>query len=97
MKYLILNNKVVDKSETGFPVSQEMTWVDSNEEFDVGDNCIDGALSKQEVIAPQQDIDVLRRNAYQLESDPLFFKWQRGELEKQAWLDKVDEIRNRYA
>jgi hypothetical protein len=38
----------------------------------------------------------LRAEAYRNESDPLFFKWQRGEIEKQVWLDKVAEIKARY-
>jgi hypothetical protein len=38
----------------------------------------------------------LRLNAYREESDPLFFKWQRGEVEKQEWLDKVNEIKQRW-
>lgn len=37
-----------------------------------------------------------RRQAYTLESDPLFFQWQRGEATEQAWKDKVDEIQARY-
>ena len=37
-----------------------------------------------------------REIAYQTESDALFMKWQRGEIEKQVWLDKVEEIRNRF-
>lgn len=37
-----------------------------------------------------------RRNAYQAESDPLFFQWQRGESTEQAWKDKVAEIQARY-
>jgi len=37
-----------------------------------------------------------RRAAFQAESDPLFFEWQRGEGTEQAWLDKVAEIRARY-
>ena len=37
-----------------------------------------------------------REAAYRTESDPLFFKYQRGEVTKQVWLDKVDEIRGRY-
>ncbi len=41
-------------------------------------------------------IEKLRIKAYQLESDPLFFKYQRGEAEKQEWLDKVEEIKERY-
>ena len=37
-----------------------------------------------------------RANAYQNESDPLFFKWQRGESTEQEWLDKIAEIKTRY-
>ena len=38
----------------------------------------------------------LRRQAYQAEADPLYMRYQRGEAEKQEWLDKVEEIRGRY-
>ena len=44
---------------------------------------------------PEQ-IAALRRAAYQAESDPIFFKWQRGEATQQEWLDKIEEIRIRY-
>jgi hypothetical protein len=37
-----------------------------------------------------------RMDAYRTESDPLFFKWQRGEADKQEWLYKVSEIKARY-
>lgn len=37
-----------------------------------------------------------RRAAYTAESDPLFFKHQRGEVEKQVWLDKIAEIKARF-
>jgi hypothetical protein len=37
-----------------------------------------------------------RASAYRNESDPLFFKWQRGEATQQEWLDKVAEIKARY-
>jgi hypothetical protein len=43
-----------------------------------------------------QKVSDERRNAYQLEADPLFFAWQRSEGTEQAWLDKVAEIRERY-
>lgn len=45
---------------------------------------------------PAPDTAELRRSSYQLESDPLFFKWQRGEATEQEWLDKVQEINTRY-
>ena len=43
-------------------------------------------------------VEAIRQAAYQVESDPLFFKYQRNEdgVTKQAWLDKIDEIRERY-
>lgn len=44
------------------------------------------------------EIEQLRQAAYQVESDPLFFKYQRNEdgITKAAWLAKVEEIRQRY-
>lgn len=33
---------------------------------------------------------------YRNESDPIFFKWQRGEATEQEWLDKVAEIKQRW-
>lgn len=55
----------------------------------------------------QQEIDDLkkqkeesqmqaRHQAYVEESDPIFFKWQRGEATQQEWLDKVAEIKARF-
>ena len=41
-------------------------------------------------------IDQQRQSAYQTESDPLFFKYQRGEATEQEWLDKVAEIKARF-
>lgn len=37
-----------------------------------------------------------RREAYLKEADPLFMKWQRGEVTKEEWLAVVDEIKERY-
>jgi len=37
-----------------------------------------------------------RKAAYITESDPLFFKVQRGEATKQEWLDKIEEIKQRF-
>ncbi len=37
-----------------------------------------------------------RKNAYLKESDPLFFKAQRGEATNQDWLDKIAEIKLRF-
>lgn len=44
----------------------------------------------------QPDAEVLRQMAYHTESDPLFFKAQRGEATMEEWLAKVAEIKERY-
>jgi hypothetical protein len=48
------------------------------------------------VVYTPEEIDALRFTFYTSESDPLFFKWQRGEATQQEWLDKVAEIKARY-
>jgi isoleucyl-tRNA synthetase len=45
----------------------------------------------------EEEVSAAKQAAFQREADPLFFKWQRGECEKQEWLDKVVEIREQYA
>jgi hypothetical protein len=37
-----------------------------------------------------------RQKAYMIESDPIFFEYQRGEATEQAWKDKIAEIQTRY-
>jgi len=44
----------------------------------------------------QDNAKAARRGAFAVESDPLFFAWQRGEGTEQEWLDKVQEIRERF-
>ena len=40
--------------------------------------------------------EAARLAAYQSESDPLFFKWQRGTATEAEWLAKREEIRTRF-
>jgi hypothetical protein len=42
------------------------------------------------------EVEANRRAAYTAESDPLFFKVQRGEATKQEWLNKIAEIKARF-
>ena len=46
--------------------------------------------------AELQQVESNRRNAYRNEADPLNMKWQRGEVDKQVWLDKIEEIKERF-
>ena len=43
-----------------------------------------------------QRVENNRRNAYRNEADPLFLKWQRNEATEQEWLDKIEEIKERF-
>lgn len=42
------------------------------------------------------EISEARRAAYAKEADPIFFKYQRGEATKDAWLEKISEIRRKF-
>lgn len=112
MSYVLkLNNEEIAKTKywspdyfgsltkTSYPkeVTQDYVWED-------GDYWLgwipdpEPVYPTPEEIAAQQEAEKeqLRLEAYRNESDPLFFKWQRGEIEKQVWLDKVAEIKARY-
>ena len=45
---------------------------------------------------PAPDTEALRKAAYREESDPLFFKWQRGEATEAEWIAAVNAIKARY-
>jgi hypothetical protein len=50
-----------------------------------------GALARKQALVEDQ-----RRAAYQTESDPLFFGWQRGDNTEQEWLDAVQAVKDAY-
>jgi hypothetical protein len=47
-----------------------------------------GALARKQAL-----VEDARRAAYQTESDPLFFGWQRGDNTEQEWLDAVEAVK----
>jgi len=57
---------------------------------------LDDAWPAVQQARQQATVDALRHAAYVAESDPIFFKWQRGEATEQDWLDKVAEIQVRH-
>jgi hypothetical protein len=54
---------------------------------------VDPEVEKQKYNAKQKE---LREISYREESDPLYFKAQRGESTIENWINKVEEIKNRY-
>lgn len=67
------------------PVKRGGAWVQSWRVID---------RPSEETISLGKD---LRNEAYRNEADPLFFKAQRGEATMQQWLDKVEEIKQRFS
>ena len=67
-------------------------------EVEIDETTLAAMRPTNEEIANQlfEQAQSLRRAAYIIESDPLFFGWQRAENSKEAWMDKVAEIRDRY-
>lgn len=57
---------------------------------------LDAAWPAVQQAQAQAAVDAQRQSAYAAESDPLYFKWQRGEGTEQAWLDKIAEIQARF-
>jgi hypothetical protein len=53
-------------------------------------------VQQEKLEAEKKRIERNRRRAYEQEADPLYLKWQRGEATEQQWLDKIEEIRNRF-
>jgi len=41
-------------------------------------------------------VEASRQLAYREESDPIFFRWQRGEATEQDWLLAVETVKNKF-
>lgn len=54
---------------------------------------LDAAWSQVNYKQQVAEIEQTRRIAYETQSDPLFFEWQRGDGTEQAWLDAVAAVK----
>jgi len=71
-----------------------LEWLDSSPKPSQSDlDSLWDSTKKSVFNRSQQDA---RSVAYRNESDPLFFKWQRGEATEQEWKNAVAEIQARY-
>ena len=93
MKYKIINSTQLVRiaDATHIPADPENTdyreylaWIDAGNE------------PIYEETPGVDNSDALRGAAYREESDPIFFKAQRGEATIDQWLAKIQEIKNRY-
>lgn len=70
------------------------TWLDDSSMPSKAE--CDAVIPTLEAEETEKKIKRVRQAAYQIEADPLYFGWQRGENTEQDWLDKVAEIRARH-
>lgn len=74
---------------------EKLLWLDKKTSRPT-DEEINREIHRLQSIEPFLIVENQRRAAFQREADPLFFRYQRGEATEQDWLDKVEEIRERY-
>jgi len=72
-----------------------LVWHDQNQS-QPSDAEIEAEVARLTALEPARIATDNRRAAYISESDPLFFKAQRGEATMEDWQAKVAEIKNRF-
>lgn len=82
-------------SVVGTGPTASVTWI-SPPVAPVTDQQINDEYYRLVAEEPIKNQKNLRHDAYIQESDPIFFKWQRGEATEQEWKNKVEEIKQRY-
>ena len=73
----------------------ELEWLDKNQ-TQPSEEEIQQELERLQAEYPKKVAQASRAAAYSQEADPLFFKYQRGEVTKEEWEAKIEEIRQRY-
>jgi hypothetical protein len=86
-----------------YQVYPNVVYIDGTGAFDANNNPVEideDAIQKvTEDIVQKQAIAIVKRHrasAYCTETDPLFFKAQRGECSLDDWQAKVAEVRSRF-
>jgi hypothetical protein len=77
--------------EDGFGVKDA-----NGNQIEIDQALVDTAAIEVALEQAQQTAQTNRVSAYRTEADPLFFQYQAGEVTKEEWLTKREEIRARY-
>jgi len=73
-----------------------LAWCE-NIKYNLDEETFQGEWSRPITLEEKNEATKRIRGLYlQEEADPLFFKYQRGEITEKVWLDKVQEIRDRF-
>ena len=68
-----------------------LTWIGPGEQPTQAE--LDAAWPQVDYQKQYAAVEDARRAAYEAQSDPLFFEWQRGDGTEQAWLDAVAAVK----
>jgi hypothetical protein len=74
----------------------QVTRTVGEEAFDIDGNQVFYDRAAVELYAAQMQAQQSRAAAFFSEADPLFFKYQAGEVTKDEWIAKRQEIRERF-
>lgn len=70
-------------------------WKRAGDVWEVADQSLIDEYNAQIVAKHNEDAKAARAAAYK-DTDPLFFKAQRGEITMQEWLDAVQAVKDKY-
>lgn len=93
----VVNISICGKADEEHSHPGNELCVDDDTEVGVGWQILGGEIIVPE-LAPLPELTedvvrILRREAFATYSDPIYFKWQRGEASEQDWLDSIEQIR----
>jgi hypothetical protein len=69
-----------------------LTWLDESPK--PTQKTLDDAWPQIQYDLVYAEVERKRQDAYQRDTDPLFFKWQRGTATEQEWLDAVQAVKD---
>lgn len=97
-KFQSTNCEVVEVEVSPDFINEPIFTESNQNRFKVVDGVVVKKTEEELKSEPEYNVWIAskRADAYKNESDPMFFKYQRGELTEIEWLDKVQEIKNRY-
>lgn len=72
-----------------------LTWLDETITKPSEEDCLSAWVEIEQELKIAE-LRLARQTAYEGLSDPMYFKWQRGEATEQEWLDSVEAIRQQY-
>lgn len=92
---VILSKRYADKQwSLNGDTYDGLTWLDDTSKPSKAE--LDALWPEVQAEVERGRIEALRKAAYAVESDPVFFQYQRGDATEQEWLDAVEAVKAKY-